>query len=163
MKILKRKGFTLVEIMIVVAIIALLAAIAIPNLLRARLNANEGAAIGNMHTLVTAMGSYQANQSPATYPSALENLGNASPEYIDDYLAGVTGEPAANKAKKQGYYFTYTPEAAVGGVIYGYKVSASPVQAGKTGNRWFIADGTGVVRNDKDKDGNIDATDPPIE
>ncbi len=161
MKILKRKGFTLVEIMIVVAIIALLAAIAIPNLLRARLNANEGAAIGNMHTLVTALGSYQANQSPATYPDHLENLGNADPEYVDDYLAGVTGEATADLAKKQGYYFKYSISGSA--PYYDYLLSAYPVTEGKTGNRYFIADGTGVVRVDKDKDKALDTTDPPIE
>jgi len=152
MKILKKKGFTLVEIMIVVAIIALLAAIAIPNLLRARLNANEGAAIGNMHTLVTALGSYQANQSPATFPDALENLGNADPEYVDDYLAGVTGDATANRATKQGYWFTYTNPT-----IYTYTLIAAPTVPGKTGNRSFFADESGVVRV------GTDATGTPIE
>ena len=64
-----KKGFTLVEIMIVVAIIALLAAIAIPNLLRARHNANESAAIGSMRTFSSALESFRAAQT--SYPSAL--------------------------------------------------------------------------------------------
>ncbi len=132
MKILKKKGFTLVEIMIVVAIIALLAAIAIPNLLRARLNANEGAAIGNMHTLVAAMGSYQANQSPATYPTSLALLGSVDPPYIDTVLAGGT---------KQGYGFVYTSPT-----IYTYTLTATPTVATKTGNRIFFANESGVIR-----------------
>ena len=140
MKIMRKKGFTLVEIMIVVAIIALLAAIAIPNLLRARLNANEGAAIGNLHTLVTALGSYQANQSPPSYPVQASAIGIpnlttplSDPPYIDTVLAGGT---------KQGYQFTYA------GTQYAYTIIAAPPLAsqGKTGVRHFFADESGVIR-----------------
>ncbi|MFH0795557.1 MAG: prepilin-type N-terminal cleavage/methylation domain-containing protein [Candidatus Omnitrophota bacterium] len=135
---LNKKGFTLVEIMIVVAIIALLAAVAIPNLLRARLNANEGAAIGNMHTTVTAMGSFQANQSPPTYPATLAALGTATPPYIDTVLSGGT---------KQGYTFAYTPAAAdARGCVNDYALTATPVVVGTTGNRTFFADASGVIR-----------------
>ena len=145
MKNSRNKGFTLVEIMIVVAIIALLAAIAIPNLLRARLNANEGAAIGNMHTLVAAMGSYQANQSPPSYPSALANLATCTPPYIDSVLGGTEGAAAADpdSSTKQGYQFVYTQGASW---PYTYTITASPVVAGKTGNRVFFADESGVIR-----------------
>ena len=92
-----RKGFTLVEIMIVVAIIVLLAAIAIPNLLRARLSANEATAIAAMRTLSTAMEGYRAAQSPPAYPTTLLSLNASNPPYIDSVLAS---------GNKSGYTFT---------------------------------------------------------
>ena len=83
-------GFTLVEIMIVVAIIALLAAIAIPNLLRARHNANETAAIGAMHSFVASMESYRAAQTPPSYPADLTDLSDADPPYSPASLTDGT-------------------------------------------------------------------------
>ena len=156
MKILKRKGFTLVEIMIVVAIIALLAAIAIPNLLRARLNANEGAATGNIHTLVTSFGSWQANQTPPSYPATLLELNTVDPPYIDAVLGGGT---------KQGYIYTYTPGAAdpATGQIFIYTLSAQPQVQDRTGRRWFVADESGVIRVDVDQSGTVTAGDTPLE
>ncbi|MDP2942731.1 MAG: prepilin-type N-terminal cleavage/methylation domain-containing protein [Candidatus Omnitrophota bacterium] len=127
-----RKGFTLVEIMIVVAIIALLAAIAIPNLLRARHNANEAAAIGGTRTISTAAESFRAAQTPPTYPANLAALGAAVPPYIDNTLAAGT---------KQGYTFVYALTNA-----NQYTCTASPQQVGVTGTRVFFVNETGVIR-----------------
>jgi len=129
------KGFTLVEIMIVVAIIALIAAIGIPNLLRARHNANEGAAIGNMHTLVSSMESWRANQAPTSYPTAAQGLAAlsaANPPYIDAVLSTGT---------RQGYTFTYTF-----GNANAYTLSAAPVTPNVTGTLTFFTDQSGVLR-----------------
>ncbi len=153
----KAKGFTLVEIMIVVAIIALIAAIAIPNLLRARHNANETAAIGNLKTLVDSLESFRANQAPTTYPGAgvtsggtavtdLSGLANTNPPYIDAVLASGI---------RQGYTFTYTPGVArvvaLGGQNFNaydtYTCTATPVTVGVTGTRRFFVDSTGVIRS----------------
>ncbi len=133
---LNRKGFTLVEIMIVVAIIALLAAIAIPNLLRARHNANEAAAIAGIRTISTAEESFRAAQTPPSYSADLPTLSNANPPYIDAALSGATGSTTA----RQGYFYTYTTGANT------YNCLATPAVTNVTGTRIFYVDQSGVIR-----------------
>ena len=139
-------GFTLVEIMIVVAIIALIAAIAIPNLLRARHNANEGAAIGNMHTAVSAIEQFRAASAPVSYPADWAAMANAVPPYFDPVLGTGT---------KQGYTFTYVFLTADT-----YTLNGDPVTANVTGTRGFFADESGVIRASAVAPAAV--TDPPI-
>ena len=126
---LNRKGFTLVEIMIVVAIIALLAAIAIPNLLRARVNANEAAAISAMKTLASAAISYRT--SNVAYPADLAALSNSVPAYIDSVLGG---------GSKQGYVYLLT------GATNTFTATCTPEVYQTTGVRAFFVAEEGVVR-----------------
>jgi prepilin-type N-terminal cleavage/methylation domain-containing protein len=140
----KQKGFSLIELLIVVAIILIIAAIAIPNLLRARMAANESAAASSVRTINTAEVSYITAYPTIGYASTLAVLGGASPCtatsasacLIDNNLAVP---PASGKS---GYLYTAAGTAST------YEAIANPVTVNSTGTKSFCSVEDAVVRVD---------------
>ena len=143
-----RTGFTLVEIMIVVAIVSLLATLAVSSALRARHNANEMAAVAACRTIATGCQTFYANAIPHAYPTGLPDLvlPAASPPYIDSVLASGT---------KQGYVFTYTFIDAES-----FTLNADPNNLGKTGTRHFFVNESGIIRVNSDTQASL--ADPAV-
>jgi len=146
---MRARGFTLVEVMIVIAIISTLAVLAISSMLRSRMNANEMAAIASLRTISNGAQNFYAQASPHTYPAALSELGTPTsiPPYVDSLLAG---------GARQGYTFVYARTDADH-----YTCRANPNTPGRTGNRYFYVDETG--RTTANATGPAGPTDPLVE
>jgi type IV pilus assembly protein PilA len=139
----KQKGFSLIELLIVVAIILIIAAIAIPNLLRARMAANESSAVASIRTINTAQITYNSTYPTVGFAASLAVLGGVAPCtptsatacLIDSVLAAGT---------KSGYLFTAA--SAGGPPAVTYFATATPVTLNQTGIRSFCAFEDAVVR-----------------
>ncbi len=147
----KSKGFSLIELLIVVAIILIIAAIAIPNLLRARIAANESSAAASIRSITSAEIAYNAAFSAIGYAVKLQDLGRTSPCVpaptnaclLDDSLANAVPGSAGHS----GYQFLATGIVGGSAVNDAFVAGGTPLTPNSTGSRDFCTVTDGVLRS----------------
>jgi type IV pilus assembly protein PilA len=143
----KQKGFSLIELLIVVAIILIIAAIAIPNLLRSRIAANEASAVGSIRTINTAEVTYATTYPNIGFSCTLSALGPGTGTTATSTSAGLV-DSVLGSGVKSGYSFVLGSCSAAGGINVTYTSQGSPVVVGQTGQRAFCSDQSGVIKYD---------------
>jgi type IV pilus assembly protein PilA len=144
----REKGFSLIELLIVVAIILIIAAIAVPNLLKSKMAANEAGAAAAERTIATSDITFASTYNNG-FAQSLAALGpgggppdtSTNSDLIDSVLAVADAAPG-----KSGYIFTYTPSGAAPAT--GFNVVATPVGPGSTGTSTFCGDESNIISKD---------------
>lgn len=156
----KQKGFSLIELLIVVAIILIIAAIAIPNLLRARMSANDSAAASTLRTMNTAQVTYSTNNSSIGFANDLTHLGAGAPPGVDCTVpANVTSNSAClldtviacavnGPCPKGGYQYFLQNSQPVNNVVPDYTFTAAPIGWATTGTKNWCTNADAVIRVD---------------
>jgi prepilin-type N-terminal cleavage/methylation domain-containing protein len=151
----KQMGFSLIELLIVVAIILIIAAIAIPNLMRARMSANESSAVSSLRTINTGEITYNSTYPTVGFSLNLVSLGGApgaacvpgpATACLIDAVLANNGIPV--NSGKSGYNFVSGVGTVGNGLNVGYTILATPTKLNNTGVRAFCSEQDAVVRVD---------------
>lgn len=140
-----QKGFSLIELLIVVAVILIIAAIAIPNLIRSRMRANEANAVASLRVIHTAAVTYDTTYPNLGYPATLLALGGASPCTSTSTQACLVDSVLAS-GMKDGYNYVWTGDGLT--PSYAFVLTATPQVVGASGQNMYCTDQTGVIRYD---------------
>jgi type IV pilus assembly protein PilA len=145
-----QKGFSLIELLIVVAIILIIAAIAIPALTRARVAANESSAVGSVRSINTAQVSYASTYPTIGFSTSLPYLGGpVGAPCVPSTSSGCFIDSLLSNGMKSGYLFSVQIGSGppVNGIVPSYSVLATPVDPNFSGARYFCSFEDGVVRS----------------
>ncbi|MGA9801952.1 MAG: prepilin-type N-terminal cleavage/methylation domain-containing protein [Terriglobales bacterium] len=154
----RQKGFSLIELLIVVAIILIIAAMAIPNLLRARIAANEASAVGSIRTINTAMISYNSSYPTVGFAANLTDLtGTCTGSVVPTSTSACLIDSTLAAGTKSGYTFS------AAGTSGGYAVWATPVTVNTTGVRAFCSVADAVVRTNTAPISSCAGTETPLQ
>ena len=152
---LSTKGFSLVELLIVVAIILIIAAIAIPNLIRSRIAANEASSVSTLRMLnnaevtfaLTFSSGYTENFTRLGPPSSGSQADVNRADLVDPVLAGLGPGGGPTTFAKSGYTFDYTPIGGSAlGAVTSYQITAGPLIRGSSGQRSFFTNEPLLIR-----------------
>jgi type IV pilus assembly protein PilA len=153
----KQKGFSLIELLIVVAIILIISAIAIPSYLRSRMQANEASAVSAIRMINTAAVTYSTTYVDIGFPGALADMGGANPCTASPTAACMLDD-LISQGTKSGYSFAWAGDGATPSVAY--TLAGTPLAVGSSGQRMFCTDQTGVIHNDPSGSGCTAASAP---
>jgi len=141
----QQKGFSLIELLLVVAIILIISAIAVPNFLRSRMRANEASAVASLRAINTAAVTYSITYPDLNFPASLTAMGGAIPCTASSAGACLIDEVLAS-GTKSGYTFVWTGDGLVPSVTF--TLTGTPQLAGSSGQNMYCTDQSGVIRFD---------------
>jgi prepilin-type N-terminal cleavage/methylation domain-containing protein len=149
----RQRGFSLIELLIVVAIILALAAMAVPNLIRSKMSANEASAVGSLHAIANAQASYAISYAHLGYANQLSKLAYPpAGQAIDHNHAGIIDIVLgceAQPCKKSGYQFSIINPVGTPTIV-AYTAVGTPLVHGTTGRRGFCSDSQSHISYDPD-------------
>jgi type IV pilus assembly protein PilA len=154
-----QKGFSLIELLIVVAIVLIISAIAIPSYLRSRMQANEASAVGSVRMINTSAVTYSSTYADVGFPVNMADMGGVNPCSASPTSACILEDTIA-QGMKSGYSFVWTGDGAIPSVAY--LLTGTPLVVGGSGQRMFCTDQTGVIRFDASGAG-CDASSSPVQ
>jgi type IV pilus assembly protein PilA len=142
----KQRGFSLIELLIVVAIIMIIAAIAIPDFLKSKMAANQASAVGSLRVINSSEVMYNSSYGKG-YSASLQNLKAPPAGTMPSTTAAALIDDVLGSGVKSGYSFIYTPNSLDSlGDFQGYTVNGNPTMVHTTGDVYYYTDQSYVIR-----------------
>jgi type IV pilus assembly protein PilA len=152
-----QKGFSLIELLLVVAVILIVSAIAVPNFMRSRMRANEANAVAGIRVIHTSAVTYATTFPDLGYPAQLTNLGGVNPCTITSTSACLIDDVLA-QGKKDGYSYVWAGDGLTPSIAF--TLTGTPQAVGTSGQRMFCTDQVGVIFYDPSGAGCTNASQP---